>query len=320
MDIIPIILIHFAIYAFPIFISALFKSKFQVFFTYAYLGVIFCLTKIFNSLYSVQLSDNFFLNGGDIAYSALMFTALFLILSHPEHEIVRNLIYFIFILNLFISFIFLFLSLIFTSSSQVIYLDYSKILIEFSCKSVFYSFVLISGEILLQLIIMRQFLSKVKNRIIASLMIIGIYIIVLVFDGILYPIGINILIPSANYSLKYSILAKVIFGTGFGLFIFIYLYFFHSNLEVLTSKKIPFIRYLLPPKHKSLLKKYKEAQNEIKELRKILPICANCKKIRTDEGYWEQLEEYLAKYNDFQFSHSYCPECAKKIIDNLNNQ
>lgn len=40
-------------------------------------------------------------------------------------------------------------------------------------------------------------------------------------------------------------------------------------------------------------------------------------KIRTDEGYWEQLEEYLAKYNDVQVSHSYCPECTKEIIKDI---
>ena len=63
-----------------------------------------------------------------------------------------------------------------------------------------------------------------------------------------------------------------------------------------------------------------DAKKEINELRTILPICSKCKKIRTDEGYWEQLEEYLAKHNDVYFSHSYCPSCAKEIMDEIDKE
>lgn len=55
-----------------------------------------------------------------------------------------------------------------------------------------------------------------------------------------------------------------------------------------------------------------EAGKEITELRGILPICAHCKKIRDDKGYWNQLEEYIQDRSDTQFSHGICPECAKK--------
>ncbi len=52
---------------------------------------------------------------------------------------------------------------------------------------------------------------------------------------------------------------------------------------------------------------------EIQILRGILPICANCKKIRDDKGYWNQLEEYFSKYSEVQFSHGLCDECAEKL-------
>jgi len=55
-----------------------------------------------------------------------------------------------------------------------------------------------------------------------------------------------------------------------------------------------------------------KALNEIKTLRGILPICSYCKKIRDDKGYWEQVEVYINKYSDVDFSHSICPECMKK--------
>ncbi len=52
---------------------------------------------------------------------------------------------------------------------------------------------------------------------------------------------------------------------------------------------------------------------EIKILRAILPICASCKGIRDDEGYWQTVEEFMGTHLDTLFSHSLCPECADKL-------
>jgi len=55
------------------------------------------------------------------------------------------------------------------------------------------------------------------------------------------------------------------------------------------------------------------AMAEIKTLSGLLPICSNCKKIRDDQGYWEQVEVYIAKHSDADFSHGLCPDCMKKL-------
>jgi PAS domain S-box-containing protein len=52
---------------------------------------------------------------------------------------------------------------------------------------------------------------------------------------------------------------------------------------------------------------------EVKTLRGIVPICANCKKIRDDKGYWEQVELYVSRHTEAAFSHGICPDCAKKL-------
>jgi len=54
-------------------------------------------------------------------------------------------------------------------------------------------------------------------------------------------------------------------------------------------------------------------KKEINLLRGILPICAACKNIRDDKGYWQQVEKYVCDRSDAEFSHSICPECAKKL-------
>ena len=62
-----------------------------------------------------------------------------------------------------------------------------------------------------------------------------------------------------------------------------------------------------------LIKDLKAAAAEIRTLSEFIPICANCKKIRDDEGYWEQIESYITKHTGGSFSHGICPECAKKL-------
>jgi hypothetical protein len=60
-----------------------------------------------------------------------------------------------------------------------------------------------------------------------------------------------------------------------------------------------------------------EAMSHIKQLRDLLPICANCKKIRNDDGYWEQVETYFQENSDIAFTHSFCPECVRKLYPEI---
>ncbi len=57
----------------------------------------------------------------------------------------------------------------------------------------------------------------------------------------------------------------------------------------------------------------RQALTQIKTLSGLLPICAKCKKIRDDRGYWKQIEEYISSHSDAEFSHSICPECAEEL-------
>ncbi|MBI5209806.1 MAG: DUF3365 domain-containing protein [Elusimicrobia bacterium] len=59
------------------------------------------------------------------------------------------------------------------------------------------------------------------------------------------------------------------------------------------------------------------ALGEVKTLSGMLPICANCKKIRDDRGYWNQLETYIGKRSRATFSHGICPECSAKLYPEL---
>jgi PAS domain S-box-containing protein len=67
-----------------------------------------------------------------------------------------------------------------------------------------------------------------------------------------------------------------------------------------------------------LIASLRDALHEVKTLRGFFPICASCKKIRDDEGYWQQIEEYIEDRSEAQFSHSICPDCRKKLYPELS--
>ena len=61
-----------------------------------------------------------------------------------------------------------------------------------------------------------------------------------------------------------------------------------------------------------LISELQEALAKVKTLTGLLPICASCKKIRDDKGYWNQIEAYIRDHSEAEFSHGICPECMKK--------
>jgi len=58
---------------------------------------------------------------------------------------------------------------------------------------------------------------------------------------------------------------------------------------------------------------FKKAREEIEMLKGLIPICAQCKKIRDDKGYWNQVDIYLEKHSGATFSHGICPDCAEAL-------
>lgn len=64
---------------------------------------------------------------------------------------------------------------------------------------------------------------------------------------------------------------------------------------------------------RNLVTKLQDAMSHIKTLSGLLPMCAWCKKIRNDKGYWEQLDVYIREHSEADFTHGICPECMKDV-------
>ena len=92
--------------------------------------------------------------------------------------------------------------------------------------------------------------------------------------------------------------------------------------KVLTNRALALIALwlvaILSLQRRTFHEEKEKALQEVKILSGFLPICASCKKIRGDKGYWNQIESYIRDHTEAEFSHGICPDCAKKLYQDLN--
>jgi hypothetical protein len=118
------------------------------------------------------------------------------------------------------------------------------------------------------------------------------------------------------------ILKYLLFILGPILFLLSIVGLWYLNREV--AKKTRSLREEIKDRKKAekekekLIVELKKAVYEVKTLGGLLPICASCKRIRDDKGYWNQLESYIRQHSDAEFSHSVCPDCAKELYPELD--
>jgi len=100
------------------------------------------------------------------------------------------------------------------------------------------------------------------------------------------------------------------------LFLVLVVLYFTSRYNYLLFRKLK----KSERQKENLIVELKQALSEVKELKRIIPICSHCRKIRADEGFWNIVEAYIGKHTDAEFSHGICPECYKKEIDKFVNK
>ncbi|HJX31286.1 MAG TPA: PAS domain-containing protein [Thermodesulfobacteriota bacterium] len=83
--------------------------------------------------------------------------------------------------------------------------------------------------------------------------------------------------------------------------------------DITERKQAEEERKILIQELQQALEERQEALAKVKTLSGLLPICASCKKIRDDSGYWKQIEAYIREHSDATFTHGICPECVKKL-------
>jgi hypothetical protein len=86
----------------------------------------------------------------------------------------------------------------------------------------------------------------------------------------------------------------------------------HKELQAETVE-----RKLAEEAREQTISELKDALARVKQLSGLLPICASCKKIRDDKGYWNQLETYVSSHSSAEFTHSICPTCIKELYPDI---
>ncbi len=87
---------------------------------------------------------------------------------------------------------------------------------------------------------------------------------------------------------------------------------FH-NREVLLRVQTHVELVMARKRQDILINKLRTTLEEVQSLRRIVPICSHCKKIRDDTGYWQNVEYYMSKYRNIEFSHGLCPDCLREL-------
>ena len=87
--------------------------------------------------------------------------------------------------------------------------------------------------------------------------------------------------------------------------------------QVLEQRAIAVAKRKAEEEKERLIVELQEALANVKTLSGLLPICANCKKIRDDDGYWMRVEQYFTEHSGAQFSHGICPDCGKQLYGDL---
>jgi CheY-like chemotaxis protein len=92
----------------------------------------------------------------------------------------------------------------------------------------------------------------------------------------------------------------------------------YDNAELRSCIEIALVKHKAAREREKLIVQLEEALLQVRKLSGLLPICASCKKIRDEEGGWQHIEDYISTHSEADFSHSICPQCARRLYPELS--
>jgi len=153
-----------------------------------------------------------------------------------------------------------------------------------------------------------QMILAGRFLLIANLWLISSFLTIIITSKIYYEKIPGIETLSINIEYYFADIGMICSGIAFIIYIVMQQYRKqHSRMLELNDE---LVTASLKMEEKNL--KLQHALDEIKDLREIIPICASCKSIRNDSGFYESVEQYMQRHNEINFSHTICPDCLKK--------
>jgi AmiR/NasT family two-component response regulator len=86
-----------------------------------------------------------------------------------------------------------------------------------------------------------------------------------------------------------------------------------QRLALLSTIEMALYKSRMEKERRQLTQQLQEALDQVRTLEGLLPICAGCKSIRNDKGYWQKVEVYLSEHSQAKFTHGICPQCQKEL-------
>lgn len=91
----------------------------------------------------------------------------------------------------------------------------------------------------------------------------------------------------------------------------------YNNSELRLTIEIALVKHAAAKEREKLIKALEKSLEEIKRLSGLLPICAQCKRIRDKQDNWHEIEKYISDHSEADFSHGLCPDCARALYPEL---
>jgi len=265
MNLIVILIFHFLIYGIPPFLIAKFIQKYKsMTLFYSYFGFLFVFTQLFAIFYSIKISEDLFITGGNIAYSSIILITFCIAIISQDPAVVRNLILIQIVLNVFLFFLYLLLFTILNSPYAINIFNISPEIFRATITiNIISSFVFVI-EILIMFYVLEKIKIKFKNRIFVAILYISVFMGILCLDGFLFPLFMGMFEPKLGTAITGGIYGKLILGIGFSPFLIAFLISHRESFKKYLEE--PFnLRYIIIPPRKKLLEELEEAEEKYHE-------------------------------------------------------
>ncbi len=262
------LLFHFLLYGLsPLLVVTIFRAFKSTSFFYSYFGFLFVFTQLFAVLYSIKISEDLVITGGNIAYSSIILITLFIGIASQDPTVIRNLISIQVILNFFLFFLYLMLVAILNDPTTInIFAISSEIFRTTITVNIVSSFVFI-----IEVLMMFFALEKVKEHFKSLFLVISLYVVIyigiLCLDGFLFPLIVSLFEPEFGQYIVGNVQGKLILGIGFSPFLLAFMILHKRSLKFYLEE--PFsIRLLILPKRTQLIEKLRRTEQNLRESEK----------------------------------------------------
>ncbi len=268
MDPTVILILHLLLYGLPpIVLVKLVKTYNSMTFFYTYFGFLFVFTQLFAVLYSIKISENLIITGGNIAYSSIILITFTIVIVSQDLSVVRNLISMQIILNIFLFFLYSLLTVVLNDPATINIFGISPKIFSTTIIVNIVSSIVFVIEVLIMFSLLEKVKYYTKNLFLVIVIYIWVYIGILCLDGFLFPFLVSIFEPEFGQFIVGGIYGKFILGIGFSPFLIAFLIINKKSLEVYLEEPLNLIHLIIPPR-KELVKKLEETEHNLKESEK----------------------------------------------------